>query len=36
MAENTPTDRSTLTGMFHDSEITEHAYNTLHERGYTK
>ena len=25
-----------LTGMFRDRESTEQAYNTLHERGYTK
>ncbi|MDO8365412.1 MAG: hypothetical protein Q7T20_01360 [Saprospiraceae bacterium] len=29
-------DRSMLTGMFRDREGTENAYNTLHERGYTK
>jgi hypothetical protein len=30
------TDRGMLTGMFRDRESTENAYNTLHERGYTK
>ena len=30
------TDGRMLTGMFADRESTEHAYNTLHERGYTK
>jgi hypothetical protein len=34
--DNTTTDRGMLTGMFSDRESTEHAYNTLHERGYTK
>ena len=28
------TNQKMLTGMFRDREITEHAYNTLHERGY--
>jgi hypothetical protein len=37
MQENMTTDRGTmLTGMFRDRESTENAYNTLHERGYTK
>lgn len=36
MDENRTTDRGILTGMFRDRESTEHAYNTLHERGYTK
>lgn len=36
MHENRTTDRGMLTGMFRDRESTEHAYNTLHERGYTK
>lgn len=35
-AETTTADRVMLTGMFRDRESTEHAYNTLHERGYTK
>jgi len=30
------TKRPILTGMFSDRESTERAYNTLHERGYTK
>lgn len=30
------TDRTMLTGMFHDRESAERAYNSLHERGYTK
>jgi hypothetical protein len=30
------TNRGMLTGMFRDRESTENAYNTLHERGYTK
>lgn len=34
--DNRTTDRGMLTGMFSDRESTEHAYNTLHERGYTK
>lgn len=34
--EDTTTDHGMLTGMFRDRESTEHAYNTLHERGYTK
>lgn len=29
-------DGSLLTGMFRDRQSTENAYNTLHERGYTK
>jgi len=29
-------ERAMLTGMFQDRESTENAYNTLHERGYTK
>lgn len=29
-------DGKMLTGMFKDRESTEHAYNALHERGYTK
>ena len=37
MQENTTTERGEmLTGMFRDRESTEQAYNTLHERGYTK
>ena len=36
MDVNNTTDRSMLTGMFRDRESTEHAYNTLQERGYTK
>ena len=36
MDENRIIDRGLLTGMFHDRESAEHAYNTLHERGYTK
>lgn len=35
--ENRSTEnRKMLTGMFSDRESTENAYNTLHERGYTK
>ncbi|MEO5570164.1 MAG: hypothetical protein ABIT08_05640 [Bacteroidia bacterium] len=35
--KNISTDRGNmLTGMFRDRESTENAYNTLHERGYTK
>ena len=34
--DNMKSDRNMLTGMFTDRESTEHAYNTLHERGYTK
>lgn len=34
--ENAKTDRNMLTGMFHDRESTENAYNTLQEKGYTK
>lgn len=34
--ENRATERGMLTGMFRDRESTENAYNTLHERGYTK
>ena len=36
MDDNRTTDRSMLTGMFRDRESTEHAYNTMQERGYTK
>jgi len=36
MQNNMTTDRGMLTGMFRDRESTENAYNTLHERGYTK
>lgn len=36
MQENMTTDRGLLTGMFRDRETTERAYNSLHERGYTK
>jgi len=37
MQENMTTDRGRmLTGMFSDRESTESAYDTLHERGYTK
>lgn len=36
MDENKTTNRGMLTGMFRDRESTENAYNTLHERGYTK
>ena len=36
MEKKSTTDRGMLTGMFKDRESTEHAYNTLHERGYTK
>ena len=36
MDQNRTTDRGMLTGMFRDRESAEHAYNTLHERGYTK
>lgn len=36
MSDNKTTDRGMLTGMFRDRESTEHAYNTLQERGYTK
>lgn len=35
-ADNTKSDRTMLTGMFADRESTENAYNSLHERGYTK
>ncbi len=35
-ADNMTTDRSMLIGMFRDRESTEKAYNTMHERGYTK
>jgi len=35
-ADNMTTDRAMLIGMFRDRESTENAYNTLHERGYTK
>ncbi len=34
--ENMPTDRGMLTGMFRDRESTEHAFNSLQERGYSK
>lgn len=34
--DNTHTDRGMLTGMFSDRESAENAYNTLHERGYSK
>lgn len=33
---NIISERSMLTGMFRDRESTENAYNSLHERGYTK
>jgi hypothetical protein len=37
MQKNMTTNRGRmLTGMFRDRESTENAYNTLHERGYTK
>ena len=36
MDENRTTHSGMLTGMFRDRESTENAYNTLHERGYTK
>ncbi len=36
MADTMTSDRKMLTGMFADRESTENAYNTLHERGYTK
>lgn len=36
MKDNLTTDRGMLTGMFKDRESAEHAYNSLHERGYTK
>ena len=36
VADEVATDRKMLTGMFRDRESTENAYNTLHERGYTK
>jgi len=35
VAGNT-TENGMLTGMFRDRESTEKAYNTLHERGYSK
>ena len=35
-ADNNKSSRSMLTGMFAEREATEHAYNALHERGYTK
>lgn len=35
-SENKTKDGGMLTGMFRDRESTEHAYNTLQERGYTK
>lgn len=34
ITEDRTTERSMLTGMFHDRESTENAYNTLQERGY--
>jgi hypothetical protein len=34
--EDRTTDRGMLTGMFRDRESTENAYNSLHERGYTR
>lgn len=34
--ENNQDKKRMLTGMFSDRESTENAYNTLHERGYTK
>ncbi|MEO8209096.1 MAG: hypothetical protein ABI840_00935 [bacterium] len=36
VADNLKSDRKMLTGMFSDRESTERAYNTLHERGYSK
>ncbi len=33
---NMSSDRGMMTGMFHDRESAERAYNSLHERGYTK
>ena len=36
MSDNMTTDRGMLTGMVADRESTENAYNTLHERGYSK
>lgn len=36
MKDNITTGRGMLTGMFKDRESTVHAYNSLHERGYTK
>ena len=36
MSENMRSDRRMLTGMFNDRESAERAYNSLHERGYTK
>jgi len=35
-AENKTTDSGLLTGMFHDRDSAEHAYNTLQEKGYSK
>ena len=35
-SDSTTTEQNMLTGMFHDRESTERAYNLLHERGYTK
>ena len=35
-AEKTNSEKGMLTGMFSDRESTEKAYNSLHERGYTK
>jgi hypothetical protein len=34
--ENSTSEKRMLTGMFADRESTEKAYNSLHERGYTK
>jgi hypothetical protein len=36
LADNLKSDRTMLTGMFADRDSTLNAYNTLHERGYTK
>ncbi|HTK83159.1 MAG TPA: hypothetical protein VL633_12800 [Bacteroidota bacterium] len=36
MNEDVTTDRAMVTGMFADRESTLHAYNTLHDKGYTK
>ena len=36
MEDNKKNGRSMLTGMFKDRDSAEHAYNSLHERGYTK
>jgi hypothetical protein len=35
-SEDVVADRSMLTGMFRNRESTEHAYNTMQERGYSK